>query len=69
MIRAILDKLASEDDYISQLEAGNYDLLKDKTCAEIKELINSMQNTGQEGARVSQRIWSVPSISIKTDFI
>ena len=69
MIREILNKLSSDDDDISKLEAGDYNILKDKTCEEIKTILMNMENRGVEGVKISQRICNLQSVSVKTNFI
>jgi len=69
MIREILNKLGSEDDDMSKLEAGDYNILKDKTCEEIKVLLSNMNNRGADGIRIAERIWNLQSVSVKTNFI
>jgi len=69
MIHSVLLALASEESELTKLEAGDYSILKNKTCEDIKMLIASISNESQEQVNVSRRILLLQSVHAKTNFI
>ncbi len=69
MIHSVLLALASEENELAKIEAGDFSILKNKTCEEIKVLIDSMNTQDDKQTNIMRRIFNSTPIHIKTNFI